>query len=99
MKAIKAKTARMGKRHHRPLQKLTRLDNYDTRNMEKIPIMAHDPSQAGCLPFQISIANNKETSVKDTETTKEEIKVYTDGSIQEGKVGAAAILTHKNRPD
>src|SRR6267142_276480 len=98
-KAIKAKTTRMGKRHHGPLQKLARLDDYDIRNMEKIPIMAHNPSQAECLPFQISIADNKETSVKDTETMKEEIRVYMDGSTQEGKVGAAAILTHKNRPD
>jgi len=79
-KVIKAKTTRMGKRHHGPLQKLARLDDYDTRNMEKIPIMAHNPSQAGCLPFQISIADNKETSVKDTETVKEEIRVYMDGS-------------------
>jgi ribonuclease HI len=33
------------------------------------------------------------------ENATEEIQVFTDGSAQEGKVGAAAILIRKNRPD
>jgi hypothetical protein len=43
-------------------------------------------------PFRMNIAVNKDVSVTaDTEGT-ENIKVYSDGSAQDGKVGAAAIL-------
>ena len=98
-KMLKAKSTRTGKRHRGPLQYLARLGDYDARNMEKIPVTTRDPSHAGRLPFQISIADDKESSAKDAETATEEIRVYTDGSAQEGKVGAAAILTRKNKPD
>lgn len=48
------------------------------------------------LPFQISIPEDKESSARAAENATEDIQVFTDGSAQEGKVGAAAILI-KNR--
>lgn len=62
--------------------------------------MARDPTKTGKLPFRISIPEDKESSARAAENATEGIQVsFTDGSAQEGKAGAAAILIRKNRPD
>jgi ribonuclease HI len=40
----------------------------------------------------VDIANDKEASITADAEGKEKVKVYSDGSAQEGKVGVAAIL-------
>jgi hypothetical protein len=85
--------------HRGPLHKLTSTYNLDTPNMEKIPAVACDPTKTGKLLFQISIPENKESSARAAKNATEEIQVFTDGSAQGGKVGAATILIRKNSPN
>ena len=44
------------------------------------------------------VPEDKESSARAAENATEEIQIFTDGSAQEGKVGAAAILFRKNNP-
>jgi len=97
-KPVNWKRMRATKRHHGPLHTLSNLTNTDTRKMEKIPMFGWNPSSLGELPFSISIPANKEASAREAENAMEEIQVFTDGSAQGGKVGAAAILIRNNRP-
>ena len=87
------------KRHRGPLQNLASIYELDTRKMEKIPTTTRNPSVTGKLPFKISIPASKEVLAREAAAAKEEIQVYSDGSALNGKVGAAAILIRKNRPD
>ena len=65
--------------------------------MEKTPTVVRNPSKAGELPFELSIAESREDSIKEMEEASEEIQIFTDSSAMEGKVGAAAILICKGR--
>jgi len=67
--------------------------------VEKTPAVGRNPSTSGELPFHISIPANKEALACKAKNAMEEIQVFTDGSAQDGKVGAAAILIRKNRPN
>ena len=71
----------------------------DTKRIEKIPMIGQNPSKLGELPFCIKIPVDKEALAREAENASEEIQVFTDGSAQGGKVGAAAILIRKNRPN
>ena len=98
-KPVNWKVTRTTKRHRGPLQNLARLYKTEVQKYEKIPSVPRDPSRTGELPFRISIAGNKESSARDLENTDEEIQVFSDGSAQGGKVGAAAILIRKDAPN
>jgi len=67
--------------------------------VEKTPAVGQNPSTSGELPFHISIPANKEALACKAKYAMEEIQVFTDGSAQDGKVGAAAILIRKNKPN
>jgi len=98
-KPVNGKRMQMTKRHQGPLHKLANTFNIEAKKMEKIPTATRNPSTTGKLPFQISIPANKEDSAREAEHATEEIQVFSDGSAQNGKVGAAAVLTRKNKPD
>ena len=98
-KPVNWKRTRATKRHRGPPHNLTNTYNIDAYKVEKIPGVARDPTKTGKLPFRISIPEDKESSARAAENATEEIQVFTDGSAQEGKAGAAAILIRKNRPD
>src|SRR5712691_3562141 len=98
-KMVNWKVTSTTKRHKGPIHNLARTYNVVARNVEKIPSFARNPSKTGILPFQIIIPPDKEASVHEAANAREEIQVYSDGSAQGGKVGAAAILIRKNRPD
>jgi ribonuclease HI len=51
------------------------------------------------MPVSIEIPKDKEASVELDGNSSKLIKVYTDGSAQDGKVGAAAILTRQGNTD
>lgn len=87
------------KRHYGPLQKLSRIYETEAFRFEKILLVPHDPSLAGELPFCIIILESKESLACKAENVNEEIQVFSDGSAQGGKVGAATILTRKDKPD
>jgi len=67
--------------------------------MEKIPTKPRNPAQIGKLPFSVRIPDSKEASIAEDRNATEVIKIYSDGSAQEGKVGAAAVLICAGRPN
>ena len=80
------------KRHKSPLHDLMQTFKIKLNNYETIPAVGRNPAKAYKRPFTMSIAANKEASKKEDATGDKEIKVYSDGSAQDGKVGAAAVL-------
>lgn len=67
--------------------------------MEKIPPVCIHPSERGSQLVQLDIPSSKEDSKAKDQDTTEPIKVYSDGSAQNGKVGAAAMLQRQGKPD
>ena len=62
------------------------------KDIENIWPVPHNPALTHKRPFTVSIAANKNTSVLEDPQATEQIKVYSDGSSQEGNVGAAATI-------
>ena len=87
------------KQHQSPLHKLTNIFGLNPNAVEKIPPVRTHPSRKGSQPVCVDIPPNKDASKRADATAVEEIKVYSDGSAHDGKVGAAAILRRKGRPD
>ena len=85
-------------RHKSPLHQL--MLNYAAKpqDMETIKPMPRNPALTHTRPFSVNFAKSKDKSVEEDERATEEAKVYTDGSAQEGKVGAAAILIREGKP-
>ena len=81
-----------------PLMNLLVMYRCETERIEKIPSYTRNPLHLSKIPFTISIADNKASSVKEIKNTREKIQVYMDGSAINGMVGAAAILIRANRP-
>ena len=97
-KVVNWKRACATKRHRSPLNTLANLTITDTRRIEKIPTIGRNPSSTGELPFHIRIPVDKKALAQEAKNASEEIQVFTDGSAQGGKVGAATILIRNNRP-
>jgi ribonuclease HI len=86
------------KRHKSPLNFLLASHNLDVTNVERRPTYHRNPSRPGKSPFIISIARDRESSIEEDKNAREEVRVYSDGSAINGKVGAAAILTRAGNP-
>ena len=52
----------------------------------------------GNLPFKISIPSSKEASILEDRQANKAIKIYSNSSAHNGKVGAAAVLTRPGHP-
>ena len=78
------------KRHITNIQYLLKLYQFDTLSIENIPVMTKPPSYK--LPIVIVITNSKEESLEDESKDEANIRIYTDGSCQNRKVSAAAVL-------
>src|SRR5579863_6174974 len=89
---IKRNANRRVKRHRTPIHVLLSLYHLDPNKIEKIPSFARNPQQTGKLPFAISIAEDRQSSIAEVTNAAEEIQVFADGSAIDGKVGAAAVL-------
>ena len=85
------------KKHKAPLHHLVKWFKPDASNTEKIPTTARDPLKIGKIPLKISIAESRKDLIKEAENTTEKLQIFSDGSVLEGKVGAAAVLIHKGR--
>jgi ribonuclease HI len=96
-KIMKSRRIGKTKKHKGPLHHLVKWFKIDINAMEKTPTVVRDPLKTGKLPFNISIAENREDSIKETEEALEEIQIFTDSSVLEGKVGAAVVLMHEGR--
>jgi len=91
-KAINRKLAGAVKRHRSPINTLLVTYSCNPRKFEKLPVVARDPTLHGTLPFEISIADSREESIREMEHAEEEIQVFTDRSAMNSKVGAAVVL-------
>jgi ribonuclease HI len=91
-KIVKHKCTHKIKRHKAPLSNLLNTYRLDPTKIEKIPTTPGNLSKKGKLPFKISIAEDRDSSIKEADNAEEVIQVFTDGSAVNGKVGVAAIL-------
>ena len=78
------------KRHITNIQHLLKLFQIDPLSLEDIPVTTKPPSYR--LPIDIHIADSKEESIEDESKDEANIRIYTDGSCQNGMVGVAAVL-------
>ena len=82
--------ARLAKRHITNIQHLLKLLQIDPLSLEDILVTTKPPSYR--FPMDIMIADSKEDSLEDKSKDEANIRIYTDGSCQNGMVGVAAIL-------
>jgi ribonuclease HI len=87
------------KRHRSPLHTLTSIFGINPSNIEKIPPVRVHPRTRGLQAVHIDIPPSKDDSKRADANAVEKIKVYSDGSAHDGKVGAAAILKREGKPD
>ena len=96
-KPIKRCTRSRVKKHRSPLHLLLRVLDADTRLVAPKAIATHNPAKLVRPPFEVRIPTSKENSKREAQAASEEIQVFTDGSVIEGKVGAAAVLTRPGK--
>ena len=87
------------KRHRSPLHVLTNIFGIDPSIIEKIPPVRVHPNRKSSRSVQIDIPANKEDSKRADANATEKIRIYSDGSAHDGKVGAAALLRREGKPD
>jgi ribonuclease HI len=96
---IKKSARRYIKRHRSPLHTLIGIFGIDPSDIEKIPPVRIHPRKRGLRDLRIDIPPNKDDSKRADANATEKIKVYSDGSAHDGRVGAAAILKREGKPD
>ena len=96
-KPIRYAARRYVRRHRAPLHELARMLPEDPDRLEMIPTVRINPASKQKDPITVSIPHNKEDSKAADAGAGEIIKVYSDGSIHDGKVGAAAVLYRKGK--
>ena len=98
-KAFRRASNRQPQRHKTLLQQLAMCLGAAPERIEEIPVVRINPALSQRIPVSISIPENKEASTQAEELADETVRVYTDGSAHNGKVGAAAILCRPGKPD
>jgi ribonuclease HI len=90
---------RQPKRHRTPLHQLAAEVGISSEDIEEIPVVRINPALQHSTPINIVIPESKEESIQVEAHATETIRVYTDGSSHNGKVGAAALLRRPGKPD
>ena len=91
-KAVKQAAQRFVKKHHSLLHELMHKFKLKPALLEKISAVRQNPKWEPRVA--IRIAGDREKAREEDITDHASIKVYTDGSGIEGKIGAAAMLYH-----
>jgi ribonuclease HI len=91
-KPVKKCASRSVKRHKSTLHELVQAFSIKPCNLETLATTGGNPAETHKRPFKLDIAKDKEASIKADKEGTERIKIYSDGSAHEGKVGAAAAL-------
>jgi hypothetical protein len=81
---------RLVKRHPTPLHNLMHRYSIQPQYIETIKVVRQGMKWK--LKITASITNSVEEAIADMENDKLDVKIFTDGSGMEGKIGAAAIL-------
>jgi ribonuclease HI len=84
--------------HRTPIHNLMQTYKLNPDTTAKIEVAVRNPLKANSTPFRISIADSKELSKAESSAATETIKIYTDGSVINNKVGAAAVLMKPGKP-
>ncbi|KAF8799851.1 hypothetical protein BYT27DRAFT_7030218, partial [Phlegmacium glaucopus] len=81
---------RPAKKHLTNIQYLLQIFGTDPSLLEDIPAAAKPPGYR--LPIDTVITESKEESIENESRDDANIRIYTDGSSQNGYVGAAAVM-------
>jgi hypothetical protein len=76
--------------HHTNVQKMIELFNIDPTVYETVPAVSRPPVFQ--LPIDVLVADSKEEALELELKDAANMKIYTDGSCQNGTVGASAVL-------
>jgi hypothetical protein len=98
-KLIKRSAKRYVKRHQSPLHTLAGIFGIDPSKVETIPPVHIHPRRQGLRDIRTDILLNKEDSKRADTNTIKKIKVYSDRSAHNGRVGTAAILKQAGKLD
>ena len=96
-KPVKHVYSKNAKRHRSPLHLLLSPIDFNPKLIEKISAKPRNPALTGKLPFTVSIVLSKQTSVAKDCYVQESVRIYTDRSAHNGKVGTAAILMQPDK--
>jgi len=86
---------RLVKRHLMPLHDLMHRYGIQPQNVETIKAIRQDTKWKPKITA--SIANSADEALEDLGNDESDVKVFTDGSGMEGKIGAAAVLYRNGR--
>ena len=98
-KLIRKSAKRQIKRHRSAMYTLTSIFGTEPEKMERIPPVRTHPKKRGLQVVRLDIPSSKEESKRADANATEQIKVYSDGSAHDGKVGAAAVLQREGKQD
>jgi ribonuclease HI len=90
-KSAKKCASKTTKRHRSTIHDLMQAFDVKPNLLETLTTTGRNPATHHKQLFKVDIANDKEASITADVEGKEKVKVYSDGSVQEGKVGVAAI--------
>jgi len=86
---------RLVKHHLTPLHDLMHRYGIQPQNVETIKAVRQDTKWKPKITA--SITNSTDKALEDLENNESDVKVFTDGSGMEGKIGAAAVLYRNGR--
>ena len=96
-KPVKKCANHLVKKHRSPLHLLLQLLDAEIATIGTKATKTSKPVAPEGRPFRICIPPDKDCSKKEAQVASEEIQIFTDGSIINGEVGAAAILTRPGK--
>ena len=92
------KAAKLKVKHHRsPLHCLVSAFGTSHKAYETTIIAGCNSALMGKQPFRMEIADSKDDSKARDEQAPEHFKIYSDGSMHDGSMGAAAVLTRNRK--